>query len=200
MKIGVLKFQTLGNTFSVIKALETFKNVSVKIIENEDDVKDLDKIVIPGVGSFFSAIDYLEKTKKIDAIKLSAKSKPILGICLGMQLLCKSSNEVYLKNGFSFFDIDIKKLPNFLTVPVVGFQKVQSSKKDSILLKNLKEREFYFMHSYYAPCFEDTKATIKINNFEYSAVLEKDNFFGVQFHIEKSRDAGLKVFKNFIDL
>src|SRR5690606_22419247 len=123
--------------------------------------------------------------------------QPVLGICLGMQLLCNSSEEGNT-NGLGVFDVNVIKFLNDLKVTQIGCNKI--SNLNSSLFKNVTENEFmYLVHSYYAPLCKETIATSEYG-IQYTSALKKDNFYGVQFHPEKSSTAGEQILKNFLEL
>jgi glutamine amidotransferase len=177
--------------------------------DNQKEIISADKIIFPGVGEASSAMKYLKK-KKLDKVILSLK-QPVLGICLGMQLLCKHSEEGNT-NCLGIFPIEVKKFvpPEGVTtagikqgektykVPQIGWNNIYGLKGK--LFEGLKENEYmYFVHGYYAERGNNTIA--KVNYiFEYSAALQKENFYGVQFHPEKSGKSGEKILKNFMKL
>lgn len=183
-----------GNIKSVQFA---FKRIGVEAILTQDltKIQQADKIVFPGVGEASSAMKKL-KEAQLDLIIPELK-QPVLGICLGMQLMCNETEEGNTK-GLGIFDVSVKKFSNQLKVPQMGWNNVFNLK--SKLFSNLKNQEFmYLVHSYYvAQCeYEIASTNYGLN---YASALKKDNFFGVQFHPEKSSVAGEKILKNFIEL
>jgi glutamine amidotransferase len=152
-------------------------------------------VIFPGVGEASSAMKKLNASG-LDEIIPTLK-QPVLGICLGMQLLCNSSEEGNT-NGLGVFDVNVIKFSNDLKVPQIGWNQISNLK--SSLFKNVTENEFmYLVHSYYAPLCEETIATSEYG-IQYTSALKKDNFYGVQFHPEKSSTAGEQILKNFLEL
>jgi len=185
---------------SVLFALE---RIGVKGIlsDNPQEIISADKVIFPGVGEASSAMKYL-KEKKLDEVIKNLK-QPALGICLGMQLMCKHSEEGNT-DCLGIIDSTVKKFPfnkggqGVVKVPQIGWNNIFDLKGK--LFDGLKENEYmYFVHGYYAESGNDTIA--KTNYIlEYSSALHKNNFYGVQFHPEKSSDAGQKILENFLKL
>lgn len=194
MKISIIKYNA-GNIQSVLFALQ---RIGVEAVVT-DDVQELlssDKVIFPGVGEASSAMNYL-KEKQLDKLIVDLK-QPVLGICLGMQLMCKHSEENNT-DCLGIFDLNVKRFPlSELKVPQIGWNNVYSLK--SPILNGISENEYmYFVHSFYA---EKCAESIALTNYgiEYSSAIQKDNFFAVQFHPEKSGEAGQKILENFINL
>ena len=154
-----------------------------------------DKVIFPGVGEAANAMFQLKKTcldKLIPTLKM-----PVLGICLGMQLLCKSSEEGNTE-GLAVFDVDVIKFSSEVKVPQMGWNTIYNLKSD--LFISIAEQEYmYLIHSYYAPFCSQTSATTNYQT-EYSSALQKDNFYGTQFHPEKSGKIGEQILLNFLNL
>jgi imidazole glycerol-phosphate synthase subunit HisH len=191
MKIAIIDYGA-GNVQSVLFALERLGYKGF-VTNNWNEIKSADKVIFPGVGEASSAMKQLEETgldKLIPTLK-----QPFLGICLGMQLMCNSSEEGNTK-GLGVFDVDIVKFSNKVKVPQMGWNTIYNFKSD--LFQNIPENEcVYLVHGFYAPkCAE----SIAITDYEmeYSSALQKDNFYGVQFHPEKSGKFGEQILKNFI--
>ncbi|MFA4923902.1 MAG: imidazole glycerol phosphate synthase subunit HisH [Ignavibacteriaceae bacterium] len=185
-----------GNVASVANALETLYEKFI-ISSNEVEICRSDKIIFPGVGEASYAIKQLHKLNLFSMMRMIGK--PLLGICLGMQLLCESSKEGNVAC-LGIFPSTAEKFDETKTkVPHMGWNKVKQ-KKGSKLFTGIRDEEyFYFAHSFYVPENIFTISTTE-NGIDFSASLEKDNFYGVQFHPEKSGDAGLKLLENFITL
>ena len=131
---------------------------------------------------------------------VNVKNKITLGICLGMQLFAKSSDEIQLTEGLNILNCNVKKIKTKYPLPVIGYNNIKIT-SDNKLLKNIDESDqFYFMHSYAVSSTENQIASVKYHNTEYTAAVAKDNVFGVQFHIEKSKKSGIKVINNFLNL
>ncbi len=183
-----------GNIQSIKFALKRL-GVEAILTDNETEIRNADKVIFPGVGEASSAMKKL-RASGLDTVIPTLK-QPVLGICLGMQLLCNSSEEGNTK-GLGVFDVDIVRFSNNVKVPQIGWNQIQNLKSD--LFKNIAENEFmYLVHSFYAPLCEETIATSEYG-IQYSLALQKDNFYGVQFHPEKSSTAGEEILKNFLEL
>ena len=194
MKVSIIKYNA-GNVQSVLFALERI-GVNAIVTDDIKVLKSSDKIILPGVGEASSAMQYL-KDKKLDEVIVNL-TQPVLGICLGMQLMCRSSEE----GNTTCLGIFDNKVRRFATedvkVPQIGWNNIYDLKTN--LYNGIKENEYmYLVHSYYA---EVSKHTIAKTNYgiEYSSSLQKNNFYGVQFHPEKSSDAGQQLLENFIKL
>lgn len=183
-----------GNVKSVQNALKKLGFEAV-ITSDIETIKNAEKVIFPGVGEASSAMKKLQE-RGLDVIIPNLK-QPVLGICLGMQLMCNSSEEGNTK-ALGIFDCEVKLFPNSDIVPHMGWNNVSEIKGE--LLENISETDnFYFVHSYYAEICGNTSSVCDyIKNF--SATLEKDNFFAAQFHPEKSGDAGFKLLENFLEV
>lgn len=193
MKIAIVKYNA-GNIQSVEFALNRL-GINPIVTDDPEMLRTADKVIFPGVGEASSAMKYL-KERKLDTVLKSLK-QPFLGICLGMQLMCSYSEENDTEC-LGIFDLKVKKFPPKEKVPHIGWNTISNFKSE--LLNGLTELDFvYFVHSYYA---ELGKETICQSEYivPFSAGLQKDNFFGFQFHPEKSSDTGALMLKNFIEL
>lgn len=193
MKLIIIDYGA-GNIKSIQFA---FKRLGVEaILTNDiDAIKSADKVIFPGVGEASSAMKMLIESG-LHAVIPTLK-QPVLGICLGMQLMCNSTEEGSTK-GLGIFDVAVKKFSNTVKVPQMGWNVITNLRSD--LFKGIKENEFmYLVHSYYAESCEEAIATTDYE-IEYSSALQKDNFYGVQFHPEKSGIEGEKILKNFLEL
>ena len=200
VSIAILNYN-IGNLSSVRNAIQNLGNTKVDIINNADSIAKYDKIILPGVGAFENAMQYLKLNNMDEAIKLFIKSgKPLLGICLGMQLLFDKSYEFGEHLGLGIISGEVVKFQDKnLKIPHMGWNTI-NIKQNSKLLKNIKNNEyFYFVHSYYVRAkYEDNILATCYYNQEFSAVVQKDNIFGIQPHPEKSSSAGLEILNNFI--
>lgn len=193
MKIAVIDYGA-GNVQSVLFALERI-GYSGFVTNNLEYIKSADKVIFPGVGEAGSAMKKLKETN-LD-ILIPALTQPVLGICLGMQLLCESTEEGNTK-GLGVFKTSVKRFSNKVKVPQMGWNTISGLK--SALFEGVNENEFmYLVHSYYAPICEQTIAITEYE-FEYASALQKDNFYGVQFHPEKSGKAGELILSNFLTI
>jgi glutamine amidotransferase len=193
MKIVIINYGA-GNIQSIKFALKRLGMEAI-LSDNEAEIRTADKVIFPGVGEASSAMQKL-KASGLDQVIPTLK-QPVLGICLGMQLLCNSSEEGNTK-GLGVFDVDVIKFSNNVKVPQIGWNQIQNLKSE--IFKNVSENEFmYLVHSFYAPLCKETIA-ISEYGIQYTSALQKDNFYGVQFHPEKSSTAGEQILKNFINL
>lgn len=193
MKVAIIDYGA-GNVQSVLFALERLGFNGI-VTNDWKTIKSADKIIFPGVGEASSALKMLQETN-LDLL-IPLLRQPVLGICLGMQLMCKFSEEGNT-NGLGIFDVDVIKFSNDVKVPQMGWNTIYNLK--SPLFKGIKENEYmYLVHSYYAPVTEYTIATTNYE-LEYSSALQRGNFFGVQFHPEKSGVFGEQILKNFLQL
>jgi glutamine amidotransferase len=183
-----------GNIQSVVFALERIGFEGI-VTNDWNTIKSANKVIFPGVGEASSAMKMLQESG-LDVLIPTLK-QPVLGICLGMQLMCKQSEEGNT-NGLGIFNVNVVKFSNEVKVPQMGWNTIYNLK--SPLFEGIKENEFmYLVHSFYAPLSENTIATTNYEQ-EYSTALRRDNFFGVQFHPEKSGTFGAQILKNFLNL
>ncbi len=196
--IGLINYGIAGNTHSIKKAIEKAGG-SVKIINTADELAGVDKIVIPGVGSFKDAMQELTKDALLEPLKDAIKTKPTLGICLGMQILANIGFEYGKTEGLKAINAEVKPMLVDAKVPHMGFNRIDVVKSNALLL-GLESEEFYFMHSYEVVNYTDIIALTNYAEHEFVSAIQKENLYGVQFHPEKSRDAGIQLFKNFIAL
>ncbi len=193
MKVAIVKYNS-GNSCSVSFALERI-GVSAFITSDIHEIQTADKVIFPGVGEASSAMNFLRENK-LDKMIVDLK-QPVLGICLGMQLMCESSEEGNSKC-LGIFNQKVLKFSGDNKVPQIGWNNI--SNLNSALFKNIDEMEYmYFVHGYYAEKSVNTIANTSYG-LEYSSALQKDNFYGVQFHPEKSGMKGQQILKNFIEL
>jgi imidazole glycerol-phosphate synthase subunit HisH len=193
MKIAIIDYGA-GNVQSVLFALERLGFVGI-VTNDWITIKSADKVIFPGVGEASSAMKMLQESG-LDVLIPTLK-QPVLGICLGMQLMCKYSEEGNT-NGLGIFDVNVVKFSQEVKVPQMGWNTIYNLKTP--LFEGIKENEFmYLVHSYYASLSENTIATTNYE-LEYSTALQRENFFGVQFHPEKSGIFGEQILKNFLNL
>jgi glutamine amidotransferase len=202
--IAVIDYKA-GNLTSVVKALRYLGAEDVVITQSPDDVLRADKIVLPGVGHF-QATQLLAGLRLTDAIRESiAKGSPFLGICVGLQWLFDGSTEAPETPGLAHFPGMCERFPATcegaeLKSPHVGWNSLESIRPDSRLLRGVDDGAFvYFTHSWRAPVSQDTAAVTNYGG-AFAAAVERGNVMGVQFHPEKSADAGLRVLRNFLEL
>ncbi|MGM7723647.1 imidazole glycerol phosphate synthase subunit HisH [Metabacillus sp. Hm71] len=195
----------MGNLYSVSKALERM-NVDYILSPDQAELEKADGYILPGVGAFKDAMSILNETGLTDFIqKVVADGKPLLGICLGMQLLFEESEENGLSKGLSLLPGKVVRIPETvggttLKVPHMGWNELQIQ-NDSPLLQNLSGGHAYFVHSYYVDT-EEKDALLATADYgvDVPAVVGKGNVFGTQFHPEKSSELGLAILKNYIKL
>ncbi|SFP70811.1 imidazole glycerol phosphate synthase subunit HisH [Parafilimonas terrae] len=193
MKIVIIKYNA-GNVCSVEFGLQRL-GVNAVVTDDAEEILSADKIIFPGVGAAGFAMDYLRE-RNLDVVIKTCK-QPFLGICLGMQLLCAHSEESNTQC-IGVFDEQVKKFTGNIKVPQMGWNNIYNLQQP--LFKGLNEQEYvYFVHSFYVEKSAHTAATANYG-LEYSAALQKDNFYAAQFHPEKSGKAGEKILKNFIEL
>jgi imidazole glycerol phosphate synthase glutamine amidotransferase subunit len=194
--VGLLNYGNSGNTYNVRKALE-LAGARVTMICNSHDLDSVDWIVLPGVGCFKDAMNNLAgiKSDLIDHIR----KKPTLGVCLGMQILSKIGYEFGETPGLNFIDAEVKKMEVKCKVPHLGWGTL-SIVKDSPLLDGITEKDnFYFMHSYEVINYTDVIALTNYCDHKFVSVVQQGEIYGVQFHPEKSRRAGIEILKNFLN-
>lgn len=193
MKLAIVKYNA-GNIQSVLYALE---RIGMEAVVTDDHalLRSADKVIFPGVGEASSAMNYLRE-RQLD-ILIRNLEQPVLGICLGMQLMCTHSEENNT-DCLGIFDTTVKKFTGNLKIPQIGWNLVQETKEP--LFSHLpKEAYCYFVHSYYAVLCDETAAVTEYG-VRFSSSLQKNNFYGVQFHPEKSAAVGEQILKNFINL
>jgi glutamine amidotransferase len=193
MALTIIKYNA-GNIQSVLFALERI-GMKAEVTDDVEKIQLADKVIFPGVGEASTAMHYL-KERGLDAVIKNLK-QPVLGICLGMQLMCRYSEE-NATNCLGIFDEEIRRYRaegSGLKVPQIGWNNIYDLKTD--LFADVKENSFcYFVHSYYASIGEHTIATTNYIQ-PYSSALRKNNFYGVQFHPEKSAGVGEQILRNF---
>jgi glutamine amidotransferase len=191
--IAIVKYNA-GNIKSVQNSLNRLGYKSI-ITDNPDELKSADKVIFPGVGEAGSAIQYLRE-RGLDQTIVSL-SQPVLGICLGLQLMCRHSEERDTKC-LGIFDADVKLFPPVDKIPHMGWNNCLTLKGD--LFKGISVKDdLYYVHSYYAEISSCTLATCDYI-LPFSAAMQKGNFYATQFHPEKSAEKGEKILKNFLEL
>lgn len=196
MKVVIIQYSA-GNTQSVLFALQRL-GVQATVTNNADEIKSADKVILPGVGAAKPAMEYLHNLHMVQLI--SNLKQPVLGICLGMQLLCNYTPEGDTACLNVFKNIDLKKFEADIMhkVPQVGWNKITHNYSN--LFKTMPITNYvYNVHSYYVPICEYTTATCNYT-LNYSAALQYNNYYGVQFHPEKSSDVGNQILQNFLNL
>ena len=196
MELTIIKYNA-GNIQSVLYALERI-GVEATVTDDAERIRQSDKVIFPGVGEASSAMRYLQE-RKLDQL-ICGLTRPVLGICLGMQLMCRHSEENDT-TCMGIFDEDVKLFKTTdagYKIPQIGWNTIYDLK--TTLFKNIPEESYcYFVHSYFASLGDHTVATTNYIQ-PYSAALHKNNFYGVQFHPEKSAAVGEQILKNFLEL
>jgi glutamine amidotransferase len=202
--IAVINYN-MGNLRSVENAFSKIGK-KVDIVSNPDKLKNYDRVILPGVGAFGDAMEHLKENGMDSSIKEFAKSgKPLLGICLGMQLLLDDSDEFGSYDGLGLIEgyvrkFDTTKFQTPLKVPHMGWNEL-FVKKPSSLFKNLDDEIYlYFVHSYHAICDQKYILGETEYGYKFASAINKDNIYGFQPHPEKSHDRGLQILKNFTEL
>ncbi|MDT0643987.1 imidazole glycerol phosphate synthase subunit HisH [Zunongwangia sp. F363] len=193
MKIAIIDYGA-GNIQSIKFAVKRLGFEAV-LSNNAEEIKAADKVIFPGVGEAGSAMKMLKSTGLQKLIP--NLTQPVLGICLGMQLMCDYCEEGDT-NGLGIFDAQVVKFDNKLKVPQIGWNRIFDLKSE--LFEGIQEGEYvYLVHSYYIPECGETIASTEYG-VEYTSAIKKNNFYGVQFHPEKSSTAGEKILENFLNL
>lgn len=202
--IGLIDYN-MGNLRSVINAFETL-GAPLQVISKANDVAMCDKIILPGVGAFGDAMMALNKEGMGEAVQAFAHTgKPLLGICLGMQLLFESSVEFGKTRGLGLIEgeivkFDTKRFSERLKVPHMGWNTLHV-KQETPLFHGMPESFYlYFVHSFHARCDEKYSVGETLYGYTFTSAVQKDNVFGFQPHPEKSHANGLKILKNFMEL
>ena len=193
MKIVIIDYGA-GNVKSIEFAINRL-SYNIVLSKNIEVIRNADKVIFPGVGEANSAMQML-KESKLDVLIPTLK-QPVLGICLGMQLMCNHTEESNTK-GLGIFDVNVKRFSNAVKVPQMGWNTIKNLRSD--VFKSIDENTYmYLVHSYYA---EYCKQAIAVTHYEkaYTSALQYENFYGVQFHPEKSSSAGEQLLKNFLEL
>ncbi|MDO6813737.1 imidazole glycerol phosphate synthase subunit HisH [Tenacibaculum soleae] len=192
--IAIIKYNA-GNIRSVQNAITRLGYESI-ITDNPEEIRKATKVIFPGVGEASSAMAYLRE-RKLDELLVSLK-QPVLGICLGLQLMCTSSEEGNTKC-LGIFDTETKQFPPLEKVPHMGWNNFSELKPSKIVDTITTDEDVYYVHGYYA---EICQNTVAICNYikPFSTIMQKDNFYAMQFHPEKSASVGEKLLLNFLKL
>ena len=211
MKIAIIDYET-GNLKSVSKALElasnnVLKKSNIEIINSAKDLNNFDKVVLPGQGSFKQCFQSLNSIHGIlDGLSdfVTVKKKPILGICVGMQLFANFGDEDGGSDGLGWIEGKVKKISLkdlSLKLPHMGWNNIKISSHSKLLSGINNDSHFYFVHSYSYEVDEKKYVSATTNySIEIVSVIEKDNIFGTQFHPEKSQANGIKILENFVKI
>jgi glutamine amidotransferase len=193
MKIAIINYGA-GNIQSILFAIERLGYTAV-LTNNPEEIQQADKVIFPGVGEASYAMQKL-KESGLDSL-IPTLIQPVLGICLGMQLMCNHSEEGNT-DGLGIFDANVIRFSNNVKVPQMGWNQIYNLK--SPLFQGINDNEYmYLVHSYYVPNCKEAIATTNYD-VEYASALQKNNFYGTQFHPEKSGDVGEQILGNFLKL
>ncbi len=195
--IALIKYNA-GNVTSVLSALSRIGAAAI-LTSDPDVIRNAEKVIFPGVGEASSAMSYLENTGLDSVIK--SLEQPFLGICLGLQLMCRESEEGNAKTLSLFPDVAVRRFPDDrgYKIPHVGWNTIRVC--DDKLFSGIKDDSYvYFVHSYYAEKCADAISLSSYDDIEFSSGIRKDNFYGLQFHPEKSGEVGERILRNFVEL
>ena len=200
MQIGIVDYGA-SNIFSVLRAI-SFLGAKAKIVANPEELKSIDKIILPGQGSMGSCINNLKKNDLFESLKKALSEKPYLGICLGLQVLFSLSEESPRDKGLNIFPEKVERLTKKgnLKIPHMGWNQVEFSQSHFMWEGLESSKNFYFVHSYASKEIDEEYIYSKTFNGEsFNSAVAKDNIFATQFHPEKSGKSGLNLLQNFID-
>lgn len=200
--IGIIDYN-MGNLASVYNACHLI-DAKATIVKDPNELKSFDRIILPGVGAFADAMEHLNETGMKEAIyEFSKTGKPMIGICLGMQLLFESSQEFGHTQGLGLIDgevvkFDKSKMHEDIKIPHMGWNTIIN--KEHSLFDGLENPYLYFVHSYHAQTKEENIIGKTVYGYEFASAVNKDNVYGFQPHPEKSHDNGIKILENFIKI
>ena len=191
----------VGNLHNLKNALDYYA-VKNQIVSDAEDILKADRIMLPGVGAFSPAMEQLRKSGMLAALEEKVMSGvPLLGICVGAQLLMDESEEDGMHTGLGWIPGKVKRFQHQLKIPQIGWNQVSQQKEDILFNKVADEMHFYFVHSYHLlPEKSEHVLGLSSYGYDFASVVRKDNLWGVQFHPEKSQNAGLQLLKNFCTL
>ena len=193
MKVVIIKYNA-GNVQSLEFALNRL-GIDPTVTDDHEEIQQADKIIFPGQGEARSAMNYL-KDKKLDRVVTQLR-QPVLGICLGMQLMC-SHTEENDTTCLGIMDVKVKRFEGSFKIPHMGWNNI--TQLSGVLFAEIKEQDYlYFAHSYYVNICEQTMAQAKYGN-NFSVALQKNNFYAIQPHPEKSADCGIQILDNFLKI
>ena len=191
----------VGNLHNLKNALD-YSRVENRLVSKADDVRNADRILLPGVGAFAPAMEQLRESGMLEVLQEKVEAgTPLLGICVGAQLLMDESEEDGTHAGLGWIPGKVKRFQHNLKIPQMGWNQVSQQKNNPLFQEVADEMHFYFVHSYHLNP-ENSEHVLGLSNYGYdfAAVVSKDNLWGVQFHPEKSQNAGLQLLKNFCTL
>ena len=191
----------VGNIHNLKNALD-FCDIENRLVTDPNEVKKADRILLPGVGAFAPAMDHLKKSGMLEALQEKFQSgAPMLGVCVGAQLLMDNSEEDGFQDGLGWIQGKVKRFSHELKIPQIGWNTVTQQKKNLLFKDVSDEMYFYFVHSYHLKPENNDQVLGTTNyGYDFASVICKDNLWGVQFHPEKSQFAGLQLLKNFCTL
>lgn len=202
IKVGIIDYG-MGNLRSVSNAVRTVE-AEAHYVTDPENLGRFDKLILPGVGAFGDAIARLHATGMVHALNEEmSMGKPILGLCLGMQLMCRESEEGGKFKGLCWFDADVKQFPDHmnLKVPHIGWNNLTFTCENALFNGINNEPDFYFVHSYRVECINQNDVLAWCDYGEpFAAIIGRDTLWGLQFHPEKSQRAGLKMLRNFVEI
>jgi glutamine amidotransferase len=195
--VAVVDYRT-SNLLSITKALQKV-GAAVELINKADEIAKAEKLVLPGVGAFGAAIRNMDSLGiKQSTIEFGKSGKPLLGICLGMQLLFSVSFELGINDGLNLIPGDVVAFDSTMKVPHMGWNRVEFT-RPSKLVRDLEGGQYaYFVHSFYAKPDDNYVSAMTEYGIRFPAMVENENIFGIQFHPEKSQSFGLKILENFL--
>lgn len=199
MMIAIVDYGA-GNIFSVKNAMD-YLGLPAELTSKADDIRNADGIILPGVGAFPWAMNMIKKSGLVEVIKEEAVKKPFLGICLGMQLIFSKGYEFEETDGLGLIDGQVRLMtPEGLSIPHIGWNRLEKN-RECALMNGLGDDEYvYFVHSYAAECADEDVAAYCEYGKRVTALVNRGNVYGAQFHPEKSGKTGLKILSNFAEL
>jgi len=198
--VGLVNYGVAGNIFSMKKALE-ISGATVKIVETCKDFSNIDKIVLPGVGSFNDAMEEIENDGIKEVLIEMVNTKHTLGICLGMQILVNVGFEFFETKGLGILEGESRKLNVSYKIPHIGWTNIEVA-RECPLFRDINENDsYYFIHSLEVVKSPGVIAFSRYNDYRFvSGIHDGNGVFGLQFHPEKSREQGIRILRNFINL
>jgi imidazole glycerol phosphate synthase glutamine amidotransferase subunit len=194
---GLVDYGNAGNTYNVIKALE-LAGTRVMMVRTKADLDAVDRLVLPGVGCFKDTMENLAGIKT--DLVAHIRKKPTLGICLGMQILSKIGYEFGETPGLGLIDAEVRKIEVKCKVPHLGWGTIDIVRDSPVLAGIAATDNFYFMHSYEVVNYTDVVALTNYCDHRFVSAVQKGDVYGVQFHPEKSRRAGIRILENFLQV
>lgn len=197
--VSVVDYGSAGNIESIRRALVA-AGAEVRIVNTPGDVLASSRVVLPGVGSFAEGMRQIRERGLFEAVKRAAEDRPVLGICLGMQMLADIGFEFGETTGFGLIEGEVRPVLCKAAIPHIGFRPVRRMGDSPLFASVEPAAEFYFMHSYEFVNYTDVAGLTTHGGHAFVSAVARGPVFGVQFHPEKSRDAGIRLLKNFVDL